>query len=119
MTEKEFLASFNIANENGIFEQDKIKNFIKNEKDIPARFNNYAQGAYYFTIGKEDRGIDKPSINVRIDQRNIPEGISIENDTIYKIKITNILESKAAQNNTRKQSYNMDGILIDDKHQEE
>jgi hypothetical protein len=118
MTEKEFLANFNIASDNEIFEPEKIERLIKSEKDIPARFSNDTQGAYYFTIGKENRGLDNPSINVRIDTRDIPKGFKIENNKIYKIRITSIVRSKVAENNTKKQSYNMNGILIDDKHEE-
>jgi hypothetical protein len=119
MTEKEFLANFNIANDNGIFDSTKIEKFIKNTKEIPARCNNYAQGAYYFTIGKENRGFDTPSISVKINRTDIPKEIHIENGKVYKIRITKIFKSNAAENNTKKQSYNMNGIVIDDKYQEE
>ncbi|MDR0861099.1 MAG: hypothetical protein LBO09_09370 [Candidatus Peribacteria bacterium] len=81
----------------------------RKEEDIPAQYNSssYDGKLHFFLVGQENRGLDKPYINVCIKDKDIPREIKIEEGKVYKISILEFKESEEAKNNTRKQSYSI------------
>jgi hypothetical protein len=93
----------------------------RKEEIIPAQyFRSSTNGKlHFFLVGQENRGYDQPYINVCIKDNDIPREIKIEEGKVYEISILEFKESEEAQNNTRKQSYNINGEFISDTHEEE
>jgi hypothetical protein len=90
---------------------------MKTHKEIPARYSNKSpKNIYYFTIWNEKKGIHTISVNVGILENNIPKGIKIEEEKIYKIQITGIKEPTEPQE--RQQSYIIYGQVISDTNEE-
>jgi len=98
------------------FDKAVIDSLIKQKKPIPALyFSSNGKGLYFFTIGREIRGRHSPYISAGIKEVNIPKGMKLNEDQIYKIVLTNIEPNRYA-NDEQKQSYIIHGKVLSEEN---
>jgi hypothetical protein len=116
MSKKTFLSAFNITKDWILNEPILNK---RKEKEIPAQYikTSHDGRLHFFLIGQENKGYDQVSISVCI--QDIPEGIRLEDEKIYKISISEFQKSKRAETNSRLQSYNINWEFISNNQTQE